>query len=174
MKELSSRIAWSIDRTYDGQPAHRSDRVEISFELRDRTLVIDVDGPWHRSPLPPGPPGPTDGLWDYDVVELFLLGAEERYLEIELGPAGHHLLLELHGRRHPVRTKLPIDYRALREGGRWRGAARIPGAYLPPRLERGNAYAIFGRPPSRRYLAHYPVLGTEPDFHRLEHFGPLR
>ena len=32
------------------------------------------------------------GLWDYEVVELFLLNSDtEEYLELEFGPHGHYL-----------------------------------------------------------------------------------
>jgi hypothetical protein len=38
---------------------------------------------------------------------------------------------------------------------------------------RFNAYAIHGVGAARRYLAHFPVPGPRPDFHRLECFGAL-
>jgi hypothetical protein len=43
-------------------------------------------------------------------------------------------------------------------------------ALLPPPPHRINAYAIHGQGTARRYLALHPVLGDEPDFHRLECF----
>ncbi|KAI2795361.1 hypothetical protein BLOT_016842, partial [Blomia tropicalis] len=33
-----------------------------------------------------------DKLYDYEVVEVFLLGSNEHYLEVELGPRGQYLL----------------------------------------------------------------------------------
>jgi hypothetical protein len=40
----------------------------------------------------------TGNSWDlcnHDVVELFLLGKDERYLQPEIGPYGHYLVLQL-------------------------------------------------------------------------------
>jgi hypothetical protein len=135
-------------------------------------LAVEVEAPDHSDAPPPGPPGPTPRLWEHEVVELFLLGDAERYLEIELGPHGHHLVLSLHGRRRVEQQGLAIEYEARREGGRWGGRARVPRIWLPPGLARCNAYAIHGEGAARRHLAAFPVPGAEPDFHRLERFGP--
>lgn len=137
-------------------------------------MAVTVDAPFHHDPAPPEQPGPTDGLWEYEVVELFLLTPPDHYLEIELGPHGHYLLLELRGRRQVVRSGMPIAYDAQIDEGRWSGHAEIPLDYLPTGASRGNGYAIHGQPPARSYLAYYPVPGTAPDFHRLDRFGPLR
>ena len=61
----------------------------------------------------------------------------------------------------------------MREGGRWRGHARIPKAWLPPGCDRVNAFAIHGQGDDRRHLAWRPAGGEKPDFHRLEAFGAL-
>jgi hypothetical protein len=108
------------------------------------------------------------------VVELFLLGRAERYLELELGPHGHYLALRLEGRRRVAEAGLAIAFETVRQGASWHGRAVVPARYLPPEVERGNAYAIHGQGAARRYLACFPVPGPEPDFHRLEHFGSVR
>jgi hypothetical protein len=133
-----------------------------------------VDAPFRNDPPPPSPPGPTDRLWEYQVAELFLLGDDQRYLEIELGPHGHHLALELHGTRNVLRAGMPLDYTTRREDMRWRGRAVVPVAWLPPGLCAANAYTICGSAADRRYAAAYAVPGPAPDFHRLECFAPLR
>jgi len=125
------------------------------------------------------------------VVELFVLALPARYLEIELGPHGHHLVLQLDGVRNVIETVTELDYDSAVTGARWRGRAVLPSSQLPDwrsggRRSRGsesgmsgtgasrvNAYAIHGRGTGRRYLAAYPVPGPVPDFHRLECFGPL-
>lgn len=43
---------------------------------------MEVDAPFHDDPAPPLPVGVCPGLWDYEVVELMLLGSDERYLEV--------------------------------------------------------------------------------------------
>ena len=136
------------------------------------SLSIAVNAPFHGDPPPASPPGATDRLWEHEVVELFLLGADERYLEVELGPHGHHLVLRLHGRRSIEQQGMAIAYEARLRGARWSGRALVPAAWLPAGLDRCNAYAIHGAGPARRHLAAFPVPGREPDFHRLECFGP--
>ena len=136
-------------------------------------LMVEVDAPFHGNPAPPGPPGPSDGLWDFEVVELFVCGPDEGYLEIELGPHGHHLVLQLTGRRSPTARCLPLTFEVELRGARWHGRAVVPRAYLPPRPWTLNAYAIHGTGTARRYLAWAPVPGDRPDFHRLECFRPV-
>jgi len=139
----------------------------------DRVIEVVVEAPFHDDPAPASDPGPTDRLWEYEVVELFLLGADERYLEIELGPHGHHLGLQLVGRRRVVEQGFPIEFRVERSAARWHGLARLDLAHRPPGLGSANAYAIHGTGAARRYLAAHPVPGPQPDFHRLECFPPL-
>lgn len=163
-----------IEHTWDGEPAREDERARVALALAGDELRIDVDAPFHGDPKPPGPPGPTPRLWEYEVVELFLLAEPSTYLEIELGPHGHHLVLALEGVRRIVREGMPIAYEvepAAREGSRWRARARVPLSYLPERASRLNAYAIHGTGDARRYLAWRPVPGSAPDFHRLEAFG---
>lgn len=162
-----------VEHTWDGQPLPEPDRARFTLRLNEAHLVVEVDAPFHDDPPPPPPPGPTDQLWDYEVAELFLLGDDQRYLEIELGPHGHHLVLELHGPRNVLRSGMALDYTASREGARWRGRARVPAAWLPPSLCAANAYTIAGTGAERRYAAAYPVPGAAPDFHRLRCFAPL-
>ena len=171
----------SIEHTWDGVVIPERERANVRFRVNgpeasappDGDLAIEVDAPFHDDPAPPGPPGPTDRLWEFEVVELFLVGEDDRYLEIELGPHGHHLVLELHGVRRVIRSRLEIEYATQREADRWRGSARVDPALLPHGLRACNAYAIHGRGSSRRYLAAAPPGGREPDFHRLDCFQRL-
>ncbi len=160
----------AIASVWDGSPALASEVVHLELGLGD-ALTIDVDAPWHGDPAPSGPAGVRQALWEWEVVELFLVGAGDRYTEIELGPHGHHLGLRLHGVRQPVETGFPIDWQVRREGDRWRGRARVGLDQLPAEILSFNAYAIHGTD-DRRYLAHVPVPGPAPDFHRLECFAP--
>jgi hypothetical protein len=163
-----------IEGTWEGVPIGPEESVEVTLWLGSDTVVIEVDAPFHDDPPPPQAPGPTEGLWSYEVVEVFLLGREQRYLEIEMGPLGHHLVLQLRGVRRIERSGLALDYRAEVRDGRWRGVARLPAGWLPPDVDRANAYAIHGQGRTRRYLAWRPVPGSAPDFHRLDCFGHLR
>ena len=163
--------------TWDGAPIGDDERVRLTLQPDRDVLVVSIEAPFHDDPAPDGPPGPTPGLWDYEVVELFVTGLAPAgkptpYLEVELGPHGHHLVLDLMGVRNPIRTGIPIGYEAQIDGDRWVGQARIPWRLLPARPARFNAYAIHGPADARRYLAMTPVPGRQPDFHRLSFFSP--
>ena len=168
---MSLQIA--VNKTWDGQPVAADAQVALRVQWCGDVLEIRVDAPYYADTVPSGAPGPTDGLWGYEVVELFLVGspgAHCPYTEIELGPHGHHLVLQLEGVRNPVQTCLPIDYVATTEGARWLGIARVPAALLP-NIATYNAYAISGERDARRYLAAHAVPGPAPDFHRLGFFA---
>ncbi len=163
-------VQLGIARTWDGADAAPGERAVVTLEDAGERLRIAVDAPFHGDPAPPDPPGATWALWEHEVVELFVLGPGGRYTEIELGPHGHHLVLQLEGRRKVVRRKLPLTWQPRIEGARWTGLAWLERALLPPGPHRINAYAIHGVGEARRYLAWTPVPGPAPDFHRLEAF----
>lgn len=171
----TARTTLEIDHDWKGQALPAADRVRLLLERSETDWILEVDAPYYGDPAPPGEGGSTDRLWDYEVVELFLLGEGQRYLEIELGPHGHYLVLLLRGPREPERTDLKIGYQAKLDGDRWYGRAKIPKQLLPGSKPRAcNAYAMHGQGADRRYVAAYPVPGVAPDFHRLEFFRALR
>eukprot|EP00052_Salpingoeca_macrocollata_P017727 m.145047 g.145047 ORF g.145047 m.145047 type:complete len:193 (-) comp20482_c1_seq4:36-614(-) len=170
---------FSITTTWNGQQLPPADHISITLTpCPDKQVVLmDIDAPLYNSPAAPSRPAgeACPQLWDYEVVEMFFLGAEERYLEVEFGPHGHHLLLLLAGRRNMCRDQLPVVYTSKKSDGRWTGRAEIPFSYFPPGVDKVNAYAIHGEGDERTYKAMYPATGqhAEPDFHRLEYFRPL-
>lgn len=167
------RFRFEIRSSWDGGPLRPDEHAAISLSIGSG-LELAIDARFYGDPVPPGPIGRCEGLWDFEVVELFLLGSDDRYLELELGPHGHWLALGLAGRRHLVAPDLAIEsFTTRREATRWTGVARIPLAHLPPGLRAANAYAIHGVGAERRYLAWSPVPGAQPDFHRLADFAPL-
>ncbi|XP_020606518.1 uncharacterized protein LOC110045264 [Orbicella faveolata] len=154
----------------------------IKFQISaqdSRVVLISVSGPFFDDPGPPpcAVGSACDGLWDYEVAEVFFLGKKEKYLEIELSPHGQHLLLMLNGVRKPFKDKLPIEYTATidRANGSWTGTAKIPIDYFPPGVHKINAYAIHGSGINRRYESLYPAPADakSPDFHHLELFKPF-
>lgn len=162
-----------VASTWDGQAAHLQEVAQVGLAFSAHELTVEVDAPFHGDPAPAYVPGPTPRLWEHEVVELFLLGADQRYLEVELGPHGHHLVLMLEGRRQVKREGMALLYQAQQNTSRWRGVARVPSAWWPAGLFAVNAYAIHGTGECRRYLAWRPTFGTQPDFHQLEAFGTL-
>jgi hypothetical protein len=159
-----------IGSTWDGQPAEPGERAFVEIAAVGEGIRVTVSAPDHGDPAPASPPGALWGLWEHEVVELFVLGPGDRYTELELGPHGHHLLLRLEGRRNAVARELPVDATWTRSAGRWTATTVLSADVLPPRPWRVNAYAIHGVGASRRYLAWAPVAGDKPDFHRLECF----
>jgi len=199
-------MEYNLTRTWDSQipverptitititPTPTQEKQRTGDGEGDKGLLITVDAPFFNDPkLPPdvgNVPGRVDGLWDYEVVEVFLLGEEDKYLEIELGPKGHYLVYSLHGVRNVTQPDLILEsYSATTypsPGGvgsceekswRWRGEAFIPFHYLPQNLTKFNAYAIYKSNQERTYMALFPVPPgkfTQPDFHRLESFQPI-
>ncbi|TNE92144.1 MAG: hypothetical protein EP330_03040 [Deltaproteobacteria bacterium] len=165
-------IELHVDRTWDDREAPPEEHVTVRITVMEDALRVDVSATFHGDPAPPGD-GSTWGLWEHEVVELFLLGEDERYTEIELGPHGHYLVLRLHGERQVTERELPIDYTARIEGGRWTGSAVVPRSLLPEAPWRGNAYAIHGVGEARRYLVHHPLGTDKPDFHAIGAFPRL-
>lgn len=169
------RVKITVEHLWDGSPAAADERVAITLRATDAagTLQIEVEAPFHGDPPPPHAAGATPGLWNHEVVELFLYGADGRYLEVELGPHGHHLVLELRGVRQVTRQGLVIAFDREIVGARWHGRASIPGALIPAGTDRLNAHAIHGVGEDRRYLSAFAAGGARPDFHRPDVAGPI-
>lgn len=161
----------TIDHLWDGEPAGAQERVHLELTETQDSLTVRIDAPFHGDPAPATPLGRCEGLWRFEVVEVFLVGPDERYLELEFGPAGHYLGLEFHGVRRVVDAHVPLDYSATRDAGRWNGVATIARGRLPSPIVRWNAFAIHGGAQQRRYLVAAPLpVGEEPDFHQIDRF----
>lgn len=146
-------------------------------------LTVTVEAPWNGDPPPDAPPGHCEGLWNHEVVELFLIASDGnlatsavRYLEIEFGPHAHYLVIELVGIRQRQRTLVPSSCESRRLGDRWRAVMRMPIHELPassPGELSANAFAIRGVGHERLYTACRPTGGDHPDFHPLQAAMPL-
>jgi hypothetical protein len=171
LKSRPDRIVLPTAATWDGEVAADSEIAAVTLAAAPGGLRVEIEAPFHADPPPAAALGPCDGLWEHEVVELFVAGPGEHYLEVEVGPHGHYLVLRLDGirRRAGPPVELESGVEAAIERGRWRGAAVVPWSLLPPGPHRVNAYAVHGAAP-RRYLAYAPVPGPAPDFHRLERF----
>ncbi len=158
-----------IRHTWNGAPRPLSGTLQI--RSHPRGWSVEITAPFHGDPPPKGPAGSTPGLWDHEVIELFIVGSDQHYLELEFGPHGHHLVLQLHGRRRVVRQGLPMAYTSRVAGEGWVGSAVIPAAWVPAaEVHRVNAFAIHGVGGDREHLAWHPLPGVEPDFHQISRF----
>ena len=143
--------------------------------LESEALVVRVDAPFFNDPPPGASPGLTWRLWEYEVVELFLLGDNDEYLELEFGPHGHYLALMLNGRRNiTARPPLHEFLVSQRRLARWQCRAVVPLSYLPTSIKSFNACAVHGVQGNRRYLSLSSTDAKQPDFHDLSQFIRLR
>ncbi|OGR03804.1 MAG: hypothetical protein A2511_05580 [Deltaproteobacteria bacterium RIFOXYD12_FULL_50_9] len=162
-----------IAYTWDGIKIPELETAAITFRIDHSGLHVAIQARFHGDKTPAALPGPTDRLWEYEVVELFLSGDDDRYLEIEFGPHGHFLVLQLAGIRNVTKKLLPMAYATQITGSCWQATAHLPLSSLPTNPNRINAYAIHGSGKDRRYLAAFPVPGYKPDFHQPQFFRPI-
>ena len=143
--------------------------------------------------LPPQNDRPRPGLWDRDVVEIFLGDDWDnigRYREFEIAPTGDWIDLDIsmdlktlrtNGNRNwrsGFRTSARID----KEAGIWYAGAQIPlkavtsQTVRPGTRWRSNLYRIAGQGPDsqRQFLCWQPTCapGRDPN-HVPENFGTL-
>ena len=163
-------VFFRISKTWDGLEVADEDWLYVDVKFSANEISILIDAPLHNDPKPPNDPGPTHGLWNYEVVEIFLVGDDGQYLELEFGPHGHYLMLWLAEPRKVVERKLSCRYAVSQSGARWRGEVYVPRAHAPIHIQRYNAFAISGSGNSRRYLAWHPMPGEKPDFHQPKCF----
>lgn len=165
-------VRWNLVQRW-GTPGLAQAQGELCL-CEDGTLLVSA--PCAEDPAPPGQ-GSYDGLWNFEVVELFLgpaLNAEAPYLEIEIGRHGHWLVLEMASYRE--RAALIEDafssYKVTEGDGTWQVEAK-----LSPRLwERwkevvrwGYASAVRMKEGRREYwVSESGALPSKtPDFHAL-------
>ena len=170
---IMRRAVLSVGMTWDGRDVPEPQHSRLTLRIDGPRFQLDLDAPFHDDPPPPHPAGRCPELWKHEVVELFLLGSDERYLELEMGPRGHYLALELNGARKLVRDDILLDYETERYADRWLARCVLPTSALPRGLGACNAYSMHGVGDERQHLAVFPVPGRRPDFHRLECFQEI-
>ena len=81
------------------------DPVVVSLEGDGDDLIVKIEAPFFGDPAPGGgKPGEAFfKLWEYEVVEAFFLNGADKYLEVEFGPHGQHIVLLLDGRRNAIK-----------------------------------------------------------------------
>lgn len=129
----------------------------------------------------------TEGLWEWDVAELFLADPENgAYLEFNLAPNGAWWAAKFTAPR--VRAEKQPDFRSIVtshwegiSGDGWCAAIRVPLEFLEKEIGYGpqttaNATAILNSPKQTYHSAHQ-LPGADPDFHQpstFARFSPIR
>lgn len=167
-----NQLSLNIERLWNGDPCP-DERVRAVVQLSANTegMVVRVESPiLHEQKIPDAPIGSRmDGLWNFDVVELFFVGPGHRYLELELGAGGHFLLLSFESIRHRSDEHLQFQpllrYRKTQEKT-WISELTLPWNVVPENLRALNAFMIA----SGQFLALSPLPGDKPDFHQPDFF----
>lgn len=177
----SLSMSITIQSTWDGRALPACDQVHITMSSDEDNLVILVDAPFYSDPSPPSSDRNCEGLWNHEVVEVFIKGRHDKYIEVEMGPHGHYLILACDSYRQCFARRLePVEYVANITNGRWTGTIQIPIKFLPPATGISgsqfsyNVYSIHGEGENRSFACGFPPKSiSPPDFHRLELFQPL-
>ena len=93
-----------LEGTWDGKPIDHSP-ARLTLEAGENQVTVRIEAPYFNDLAPPGSKAGEAffKLWDYEVVEAFFLNSEEKYLELEFGPHGQHLMLMLNGNRNAIK-----------------------------------------------------------------------
>ena len=173
---MSVKKRFKITREWNGTPIENPLHwVTMDVELTEEGLHIDVSSLCYADDVPltdPDPEKGTWGLWDYEVVELFLVDDKGHYTEIEVGPHGHHLVLQLDGPRSIVCKEIPMRWKSTIQEAHWVGNGFLSKEWLPENIVRCNAFAIRNLSAgTRQYCSLSPLPGAQPDFHQPERFS---
>ena len=155
------------------------------------SIACDADSLWFVAARsvpakcrPGAQPGAfTEGLWEWDVAELFLSDPESgRYLELNLAPNGAWWAATFTAPR--VRAAVQPGFEGLirahaeeTPGDGWCAALRIPLALLEREIGYGqmtkaNVTAILGSPDQTFHSA-AKLPGAVPDFHQPSRFPSI-
>lgn len=153
-------------------------RGEAQVKANENGLTLSWDLQWPgEMAMPPSPAACVDGLWEFDVIELFLAHAHEaRYVELEFGPAGHWLALAFDGvrQRRGILSHLNPAISTEPNNGRWRGEARMNLDLIESNIGsppwRILVAAIAHRDGRPHYLSSTRLPGAEVDFHQPGHW----
>jgi len=128
-------LALKIDHYWNGVACpDRRLHGAVTLSSTPEGLGITAMLPHQVSPnIPAQPPGTrVANLWQYDVVECFIVGSR-KYLEVELGAGGHFLILDFCRRAPRIRDHEYEHFRptldwfpsAPEDSGRWRSLSLI-------------------------------------------------
>ena len=161
-------LYFTVNKMWDGSPCGDERlHVEVWITKKESGLNVRVHATILDDQKVPNAPVDSrfDGLWDYDVVELFFVGTDGKYTEVEIGAGGHFLVLAFDDVRVRANDFAGREFDHRHGGatpGTWQTQMTIPWDVLPATITKMNAFAIMGG----THLALSAVPGTQPDFHQ--------
>lgn len=178
-----------IRTDYAGAPAPNGLDTEARLLWTDDALYVAFDCAYDELVVDDAAPADTEHerLYQFDALEIFLDDSPRShatYREIELGPRGHVLDVNVNRDARPrgdvawssgVERATHVD----EVSKRFTIEARIPASAfgrerLAPDEWRIALYRIAGRTPHRTHIAAFPTFTERPNFHVPERFGWLR
>lgn len=154
----------------------------VSFVLALTGEALYLGGEFKQTPWLHSNPVPgrfREGLWERDVLELFLSSqADQRYQEFNLSPAGEWwscLFTSPRQRADSSLAGLPAEVYAAATGDLWRVILEITPAICVfdlgrPDDLRMNICACLGKE-RRSYLSAVNLPGDRPDFHQPQYLS---
>ena len=170
-----SSLGFTISTSWDGRPLPEP-HTRVWLRPAKGGLFIDVEARLYNDPpRPKAPAGPYMFMWRSEAVEVYFANEDNQYVEVELGPWGHHNTLLLENVRQYTRSQLPLRYSANvdHKTHTWFGTAFLPLEYLPSNVTKFNAFALHGSCEDRKYDSLYPAPAgalKQADFHQLRYF----
>ena len=169
---------------HEAEPLSFPNGPRIKLSLQDsETLFITGEAPYHFNIAPTESMGRLWGLWEYEVLEVFIYGDREEYLELEFGPWGHHLALYFNGVRILHNDQVKLKYvqtwrrESFEQGASWGFSCTLPIAKLPLSMQKDqltwriNAFWCYDRKAEHReFCCAYRLPGDQPNFHQPQHF----
>ena len=170
------KLSIRVDRLWNGDQCP-DERVHCVFDLSitSEGLCVQTESPIlheQRIPTEAAIGSRVEELWNFDVVELFLVGPGHQYLEIELGAGGHFLILCFDRIRHQskdYKNFQPILQFHKTQQKTWVSKLTIPWKIIPENLRALNAFMIS----SGQFLAYSPLPGDKPDFHQPDFYPTI-
>ncbi len=172
-ESLSAGETFTVNQTWNGVPLNTAEAAYVKTRWLDNgDLHLHIDAPFANDPRPECENIACWELWNYEVVEIFLVGAGEpaAYTEVEISPWGNHLVLQLLGPRNTIARELPLELKVTRSETRWNAEAVLTADLIPKGDLRVNAYRVHGVEPKRQYHVMTPLNTEQPDFHRIDGF----
>jgi hypothetical protein len=168
-----------INSDWNGKPLEPPLGFTIAADRTNLWFVATRQAPAFHHPGA-NPESFIEGLWKYDVAELFLADPKSgAYLEFNLAPNGAWWAAAFTAPR--VRSEVQPDFQAavtahFTDGGdgTWFAALAIPTAFLEANVcfgfgETANVTCILNSPQQTFHSA-CKLPGTDPDFHQPYHF----